>query len=91
MRQLDKLTDAQKMAQRYPDFEAPSDADLDSISPGDVVKICRNRERFWVLVHSVDGNAITGEVNNYLIMNDMPVGTVIKFAKRHVFQTVEVH
>lgn len=84
---LDRLVDAQAMARKHPaTFEAPTPAELASIRVGGVVKICRNGERFWVLVTHRSGEAVTGEVENHLIYNDdLSVGTKVSFATRYIF------
>lgn len=88
---LEQFIDAQLMSVRYPDtFEAPTLDDLRLIEVGDYVKICaRDKERFWVIVTGVEGEVVTGEVNNDLICTDvhgLRVGDTVVFEKRHVYQ-----
>ena len=80
------LVDAQEMHNLYPDtFDAPSRDDLDAISPGDTVKVSRNLERFLVAVTLINGENITGKVDNDLFLQkDISCGSVITLRKRHV-------
>ena len=66
------FVNAQEMHRAHPDtFDAPSVADLNSISVGDIVKVCANEcERFWTTVTAVDGDMITATVNNDLVLTD---------------------
>ena len=83
----EEFVDAQQMHRHHPGtFEVPSDRRLASISPGDTVKVCNRQERFWVTVSSVDGEHITGVVDNQL-MDDYGynLGDSIQFEKRHIY------
>ena len=85
------FTDAQLMAVRHPDtFEAPTLEELSRIAVGDYVKICAmDRERFWVQVTGIEGELLTGEVNNQLLMTDfhgLRCGDTVVFERRHVYQ-----
>jgi hypothetical protein len=73
-------------------FESMSDEDLSHIRAGDVVKVLRNRESFWVLVTAVKGNRIYGTVDNHLTdwNADLPYGTPIEFFKKHVIDAQRV-
>lgn len=85
-RTLSGLIDAQAMARKHPDsFDAPKMDELQNLTAGDLVKICRNSERFWVIVTDSSGGFITGLVNNHLISNRLPVGTEIRFPDKSVF------
>ena len=78
------LTNAQEMAQTYPDtFYAPDSAELQSIRPGSAVKVCASPEvpkgevtgeRFWTLVEKLEGDYICATVENNLIVVDWHVG-----------------
>lgn len=84
---LTGLVDAHAMARKHPStFSIPPTSDLDTIMDGSLVKICRNNERFWVLVHAREKDRITGEVNNRLVHNpDLPTGTMVTFKWKNVF------
>jgi hypothetical protein len=83
---LDNLIDAQAMAQQHPALRAPSLSELARVASCDVVKVCRNRERFWVLVTEVEGQVVTGTVNNRLVWNDdLTEDQTVQFEKRHIF------
>ena len=89
------LTNAQEMAQTYPDtFNAPDSAELQSIRPGCGVKVCVSQEvpeilctgeRFWTLVEMLESDYICATVENNLIVVDWHVGFKIKFKAQHVF------
>lgn len=83
------LVDAQERARQYPEaFHLP---DIDDLQPGMLVKICRNRERFWVLVRKVTGGIIEGYVDNDLIWNsDLRYGTVVSFRACHIYDVSEL-
>lgn len=84
-----EFVDAQEMARLHPDtFEAPLLEELNTIKTGSMVKVCTGGERFWVAVVSVDGQRITGEVNNNLICTQdhgLDCGNMITFEARHVY------
>lgn len=85
------FVDAQEMSKLHPDtFEAPSIEELETIKPNSIVKVCaNNKERFWVIVQSVDGQKISGEVNNVLMRtatHGLMCGDIIQFDARHVYQ-----
>jgi len=83
------FVDAQQMHKDNPKtFWVPSKKELDAIKPGDNVKVCVNdAERFWVLVTKVDGDKITGKVNNYMLLGDygFDYGDNIIVLKRNVY------
>jgi hypothetical protein len=89
----EQFVDAQEMAKNHPDtFEAPTREELDSISVGDYVKICAEPERFWVIVEQIDGDKITGTVNNDLVCtgkHGLENEDKIMFEKRHVYTTMK--
>lgn len=68
----------------------PDTVDVPSLSKlkvGDMVKISRNGERFWVKVVGFQRTKIHGAVANDLIFNeDLPQGTQIVFYKKHIFE-----
>lgn len=82
-----KFVDAQEMHKNNPDtFDAPDNDELNAIKVGSTVKVCNERERFWVTVTGVDGEKITGEVNNNLLDNDeYDLGDPIVFEKKHIY------
>jgi hypothetical protein len=84
------FTDAQAMATMYPaTFEAPTTAELASIQPGSLVKICaREAERFWVQVTTRTGNHLSGRVDNDLVYTErhgLTLGDTVTFETRHVY------
>jgi len=85
--------DAQDRHALNPDtFYAPSKKELDTIESGVNVKVCLDDERFWVEVSQVNGDEITGTVNNDLIhtaSHGLKFGQEIKFEKRHVYMIYE--
>ena len=81
-----KLNDAQRMAREFPDFEAPSHAELGSIKTGDAVKVSNNYDRFWVRVTGIDGQVLRGSIDNDLVGPVGHYGDLITFEKRHVYE-----
>lgn len=81
------FVNAQEMLAKHPDtFYAPSKEDLDAIKIGDSVKVCAdNKERFWVTVTSVEGENITGTVDNDLVDVDLTYGEPVTFKKENVY------
>jgi hypothetical protein len=83
----DNWVDVDERAKQHPDtFEKPDN--IDEIVPGCYVKICNNRERFFVMVTKVfpDGT-IHGKVSNHLVfVTDYQYGDMVEFLKKHVFQ-----
>ena len=81
------FTDAQEMQRMYPTtFEAPTQAELDAIKKGDIVKVNHRAERFWNKVTKVNGKFITAKVDNELICEQpFKCGDKILFEKRHVY------
>jgi len=85
------LINAAEMGRAHPDtfYYAPKKV-LDSIRPGDLIKVCDQSEfpeRFWVEVTKSDGNGLfVGRVDNYLFP-DKPYnfGTLIRFGVENVF------
>lgn len=89
MRVTSHLENASLWARKSPNtFFRPSDEELDALFPGDLVKVCRNSERFWVLLTKTDGPVLEGTVNNHLIMPanaDLPAHTPIAFRRDHIY------
>lgn len=82
------LVDAQEMARLNPTtFGVPSKKELNAITEGDSVKVCNSRERFWVTVVSVDGDNITGTVDNDLLdtSDGLELGNTISFTKSNIY------
>ena len=84
---------AQKLAQKSPDtFYAPPAEELAAIMPGDCVKVCARgvpgevmAERFWLLVHEIQGELITGEVNNNLLFHPLELGELVTVHTDNVY------
>ena len=85
-----ELVDAKALAKKYPEtFEVPMDAHLRKIKPGDLVKVARNGERFWVLVTGFEKRRIHGQVANMLEDNDdLPFGRTIYLQKKNIYSWV---
>ena len=91
---LNKLVDAQAMHREHPDtFDAPSDAELAAIKPGDWVKICREGERFWCRIVGAKGKHLIGAIDAPLVVAenaDISVpGRIVRFEYRHVYTIME--
>ena len=81
-----EFIDAQEMSRKHPKtFEGCSQGELDAIREGDSVRIASREERFWTLVKKVNGDVITAEVINVLIIPQRyDYGDVVQYEKRHV-------
>ena len=84
---MNKFVDAQKRAKEYPEtFHVPSGKELDSITQGDIVKVCWNdKERFWVIVEEVNGDLVSGVVDNHLIEAPYNAGDEIEFCTKNIY------
>lgn len=84
------FTDAQEMAVKNPKtFEAPSAEELADITTGQSVKVCASPERFWVTVTKVDGESVSGVVDNHLVCtgdHGLSLGDTVNFQKRHIYE-----
>ena len=82
-----QFTDAQEMARQHDFFQAPKVDDLKGVRIGSSVKVCAGRERFWVLVSKIEGDAITGIVDNDLVCEEhgLKCRDEITFEKRHIY------
>jgi hypothetical protein len=86
---LSDLVDARRMARLHPmSFTVPTDQAIAALTAGDCVKICRHEERFWILVVTVNGDEITGSINNTLVMPgnaDLQAGDHISLRRKHIY------
>lgn len=81
---------AQELRKQYPDsFYAPGQQDLERILPGDFVKVCAYRERFWVEVKDVADGLITGRIDNHLITRALRFDEIISFKPEHVYNIIK--
>jgi len=85
------FVDAQEKQRLNPaTFEAPTAEELDAVRPGWHVKVCvDDLERFWVKVATINGNKISGKVDNDLVLtakHGLLLGDMITFERRHVYQ-----
>lgn len=87
---VEGLLDAASMRKKHPaTFEVPPQKELQGIKPGDIVKVSRNGERFWVTVTGFEKRRIHGQVSNELERNhDLPFGETIFFQKKNVMSYV---
>jgi hypothetical protein len=83
------LVDAEAMARDNPQtFIVPEAARLDAVRPGWYLRVCRNNERFWVIVNRIQNGAFVGGIANRLVFADnlsFNMGTVIRVERRHVY------
>jgi len=66
-------------------FRRPSEKYLDNLKPGDKVKICYKKERFWVDIKLIEENNIIGTVDNELVLSELKYKDLIKFHKDNVY------
>lgn len=78
------FVDVQQAARDNPvTFQAPSQAELDELRPGDSVKVQLGNERLWVLVLTVSSDRFTGTVDTEGL-RELRHGEVIHVEPRHV-------
>ena len=81
--------DAQQMHKDFPGtFKVPSKEVLDKLKKGDLVKIAVDSERFWIRIEIVDGDKITGNIYNDLILTQyhgLKQNDPIEFEKKHIY------
>jgi hypothetical protein len=80
------LVDAQKMHKENPKtFEVHSKKELSVIRKGYFVKVCDNRERFWVIVTKRRGEKLWGVIDNQLIYGFGQLGEEINFEVKNIY------
>lgn len=85
-----EFVDAQQMKKLNPKtFEAPDEIDLKGIHVGDTVKVCAFKERFWVEITEINGDIITGRVDNILVTPLLKYNETIQFEARHIYDIWE--
>lgn len=85
-RDVKGLVNARLLSLEFDSFETPSDAEIRKLKPGDLVKIARLGERFWVRVDGYVGRKWHGTVSNDLRHNDdLPIGSSIYFARKNIY------
>ena len=90
MKKIIKFEDAQALHQLHPDtFEAPTPEDLQDLKPGDFVKVCALRERFWAEVIAVETGVITARVDNNLIMNELSYNDTIRIKPENIYDILK--
>ena len=80
------LVNARLLAFEFDNFEVPPDSEIRKLKPGDLVKVTRNSERFWVRVDGYVGRKWHGTVSNKLIRNDdLKTGDAIFFTRKNIY------
>lgn len=85
--------DAQEKHRQHPDtFEILCEEELKRIKPGDGVKVCDGKERFWTVVKTSDPEGtrdITAQIDTILLRGqEYNFGDVVKFNLRHVYDAI---
>ena len=85
-----QFVDAQQMHKEHPDtFDVPSQDELDNLKIDDSVKVCANHaERFWVTITEINGEKITGLIDNDLLYTNthgLKFQDIITFFKCHIY------
>jgi len=87
------FVDAQEMHKKHPaTFEVPSFEALSQIKMNDSVKVCADKERFWVTVITVDDHSIEGIVDNDLICTDehgLRCGDKVVLSRNNVYSILK--
>lgn len=80
------LVNARLLAFEFDTFNVPSDSEIRKLKPGDLVKVARNGERFWIRVDGYVGRKWHGTISNKLVMNDdLKYGDSIYFARKNIY------
>lgn len=83
------FVDAQEMHRKFPvTFKAPSPEELDELKAGDSVKISCDKERFWVTIKNIDGDKISGTVDNSLVnthIHGLRYKDTVTFEKKNIY------
>lgn len=80
------LVNASLLAYEYDTFEVPPASAIKKLGPGDLVKVARNSERFWLRLDGYVGRKWHGTILNHLQNNDdLKFGESIFFARKHIY------
>lgn len=81
------LVNARLMHFEFPEtFEVPSDSEIKKMKPGNMVKVARKNERFWVRIDGFVGRKWHGTVlNNLFLQEDLKKGDSIYFMRKHIY------
>jgi len=86
---FDQWSDAQELAQNHPDsFEIPTPEELDGLKEDDLVEVCNGKERFWVVLTTIDHSLdyFEGRVNNQLVYKKpYNYDDLISFKKENIY------
>ena len=81
------FTDAQKCAECFETFEAPTMQELENLKVGEFVKVAHSGQRFWTIIRVINGEKILAEVNNILLEpHPFKCGQAISFKKRNIYK-----
>lgn len=87
---LNNLVNAEVMSILHPEtFERVDQEKIDNLKPGDNVKICHNKERFWCIVLEVNGQWVKAEVNNDVSLEQpFKLGDILDFNKQNIYDVL---
>lgn len=72
-------------------FHLPDQSKINTLVPGDIVKVCDGKERFWVVITEVKIIYFIGIVdNNLLNSQEYDYGSKIAFAKNNIYDIYDV-
>lgn len=80
------LVDAQQMSRTFPEFWVPPSCDLSKLQAGDLVKVCNDRERFWVQIVSRRGSIFMGRIDNRLLYDGPNLDDLIEFHECNIYE-----
>lgn len=87
------FVDAQKLKRKHPKtFNAPTIEELKKVYPEDFIKVSTGGERFWVEVVTVDGEKITGRIDNNLVngfRHGLFYDDIIEVKKNNIYDIVK--
>lgn len=85
-----ELLEALAFEKAHPDsgYTAPTSQDLESLQLNEYVRVAMSSEMFFVLITAIDGDRITGIIDNHLAnsaIHGYNYTDEIEFEKKHVF------
>lgn len=88
-----KLVNAFLMSIQNPEsFDVPSKEDLSNLKINDLVKICCEGERFWVLITQINENELIAVVDNDLVnisSHGLRYGDIISLRPENIYSIYE--
>lgn len=80
------LVNARALSLEFDSFDVPSSSEIRKLKTGDLVKVARNSERFWVVIDGYVGRKWFGTIVSVLKRNkDIKRGDCIFFQRKNIY------